>query len=228
VARVNDRLGKLEGDGPPGCEEQPCNGHLCTTEWAAVTALSCYLPPDLSDTELEARLEVYYEHFRSDWDSLTLGGFAHPDEASLEVKYLVRLKGELPPPMCEGCPLRGRYGAIYHLQVIHNAQSIYEKPTRETPLPSRARKAPHVLLAEEQEREDATEATEPQEAPEEVVVAAPVVTQVVEPPAEQERAAAVRRQSELAKQLRNDHPELFEGTSPGGDRYQADTHSFEQ
>jgi len=34
---------------------------------------------------------------------------------------LVLLKGKPPLPLCEHCQLRNVYGAIHHLQVIHNA-----------------------------------------------------------------------------------------------------------
>jgi hypothetical protein len=172
VRKETKRLKKqLHPEGLPACEVRPCN-HFYTTEWAAAYVESRYLPPPLylyravaeealRDVEMgekwmvnrimemveEERVARFGEHFQLMWEGLQADEYHVPEDGVLKVRYVTLLKGKEPPPLCEGCPaLRGR-GRLYHLKIAHHRSREEERPVRK--LPSIARKAPHILLAEQ-------------------------------------------------------------------------------
>jgi hypothetical protein len=98
---VKDRVRKLEGgDPPPACEDQPCKRRYAT-EWEPwfdedgqpVYAEACPYPRGEFEDEVVA------------------------------VKQLRLLSGTVPPPRCEGCPMR-RTRRVYHQRVVRNAYGI--------------------------------------------------------------------------------------------------------
>jgi hypothetical protein len=80
---------------------------------------------------------------------------------------LVLLKDTEIPPLCEGCPMLGTYGALHDLRVIHNAYGSDKSKPRSLP-PVRASLAmPQPVIPEPApEPELEAEPSEPSEAPE--------------------------------------------------------------